>query len=160
MVLTGFNTDFKFNGHVYHAQTEDNGVDNPVVVTLLYLKGAILSSKKTSYSDLLDKEDFQVALMDRMKSQHRDMMKSVLTGEFEAGTENKAAEPLKAETGPPPAAEEAVSPPAAEVPAVAEAVRPVAAPPQEVPASNEPKGLDEAILEFLASFESAQSPGA
>jgi hypothetical protein len=154
MVLTGFNTDFKFKGQTYHAQTEDNGVDNPVVVTLLYLKGAILSSKKTSYSDLLGEEAFQGKLMEIMKSQHRNMMKSVLTGQFEEGPKKEAVEPVTAEAGPPPPAEKAVSPPAAE------ATSPAAAPPQEVSASNEPKGLDEAILGFLASFESGPSPGA
>ena len=150
MVLTGFNTDFKFQGQVYHAQTEDNGVDNPVIVTLLYLKGAILSSKKTSYSDILDKEDFQATLMGRMKSQHRDMMKSALTGEFgaEAGTEKAAPPPTPVETAPPAAPMEAAPPPAPE------AVKPAPAPSQEVPASNEPKSLDDAILEFLASVES------
>lgn len=160
MVLTGFNTDFKFNGQVYHAQTEDNGVDNPVVVTLLYLKGAILSSKKTSYSDLLGKEDLQVTLMDRMKSQHRDMMKLVLTGEFEEEPGKKAAGPVKGEAGPPPATEETVSASATAMPAAAEALSPVAAPPQEVPASKESKSLDEAILEFMTSVESTQSPRA
>ena len=153
MVLTGFNTDFKFNGQVYHAQTEDNGEDNPVVVTLLYLKGAILSSKKTSYSEILGEENFQAKLMDLMKSQHRDMMKSVLTGEFEAGAGKKAGSP-------PPAVEKAAPPPTTVMPVVLETAAPVAAPPQEVPASKEPKSLDEAILEFLTTFESARFPGA
>ncbi len=162
MVLTGFNTDFKFKGQVYHAQTEDNGVDNPVVVTLLYLKGAILSSKKTSYNDLLGVEAFENKLMDMMKSQHRDMMKSVLTGEFDTGTAKAAVEPVAAETGPAAAAEKTMSPPAtgAPPPATAEAGGPAAATPQEVSASKGPKGIDEAILEFLAGFESGQSPGA
>jgi hypothetical protein len=146
MVLTGFNTDFKFQGQVYHAQTEDNGVDNPVIVTLLYLKGAILASKKSSYSDILDTEDFQALLMERMKLQHRDMMKSVLTGEFDA-------ESATEEAAPPPTPVKAVSPPPTEEPAAAVAAKPAAAPPQEVPASNEAKSLDEAILEFLASVE-------
>ena len=161
MVLTGFNTDFKFKGQVYHAQTEDNGVDNPVVVTLLYLKGAILSSKKTSYNDLLGVEAFENKLMDMMKSQHRDMMKSVLTGAFDTGPAKEAVKPVAAETGPA-TAEKAVSPPAtgAPPPATAEAGGPAAATPQEVSASKGPKGLDEAILEFLAGFESGRSPGA
>ena len=82
MVLPGFNTDFKYKGLVYHAQTEDNGVANPVVVTLLYLKGAILASKKTSYADLLEKGSCHDDLMNLMKSQHRDIMKEVLAGKY------------------------------------------------------------------------------
>ena len=106
MVLPGFNTDFKYKGLVYHAQTEDNGVANPVVVTLLYLKGAILASKKTSYADLLEKNSYQDDLMNLMKSQHRDIMKEVLAGKYtsprspEAGPAVEAAETLEAAPGP------------------------------------------------------------
>jgi len=83
MVLPGFNTDFKHKGQVFHAQTEDNGVNNPVVVTLLYRKGAILASKKSSYADLLEKENYQHQLMDLMKNQHRSIMREVLAGKYE-----------------------------------------------------------------------------
>lgn len=83
MVLPGFNTDFKHKGLVFHAQTEDNGVNNPVIVTLLYLKGAILASKKSSYADLLGKENYQQRLMDLMKDQHRTIMREVLAGKYE-----------------------------------------------------------------------------
>ena len=88
MVLPGFNTDFKYKGLVYHAQTEDNGVANPVVVTLLYLKGAILASKKTSYADLLEKNSYQDDLMNLMKSQHRDIMKVSRGGTCSGGGGN------------------------------------------------------------------------
>lgn len=122
MVLPGFNTDFKYKGLVYHAQTEDNGVDNPVVVTLLYLKGAILASKKTSYADLLEKSSYQDDLMNLMKSQHREIMKAVLAGTY---TSSQAPEDEPA----PEAAAEAV---------------------QDVPAAPPgPKSLDQAIMEFL-----------
>jgi hypothetical protein len=47
-MVPGFNTDFKYRGETYHVQTEDNGLANPVVVTLLYHKGAILASRRTS----------------------------------------------------------------------------------------------------------------
>ena len=83
MVLPGFNTDFKYKGQVYHAQTEDNGVSNPVVVTLLYLRGAILHSMKTSYQDMLGTPGFPDTLMELMKEQHRGIMKDVLSGKFD-----------------------------------------------------------------------------
>lgn len=91
MVLPGFNTDFKHKGQVYHAQTEDNGVNNPVVVTLLYLKGAILASKKSSYAGLLAKENYQPELMELMKEQHRSIMREVLAGKFEGAQEEESA---------------------------------------------------------------------
>ena len=62
-MVPGFNTDFKYRGETYHVQTEDNGVGNPVVVTLLYHKGAILASRRTSYHDLIGKPGFEQELM-------------------------------------------------------------------------------------------------
>ena len=133
MVLPGFNTDFKYKGKVYHAQTEDNGVSNPVVVTLLYLQGAILHSKKTAYQDMLESPGFPDTLMDLMKKQHSGIMKDVLSGKFDGPA---AAEPEKA-----PAAKAAPATLEPEPPDLAEAVA-------------GPKSLDETIMEYLESYGS------
>ena len=128
MVLPGFNTDFKHKGQVFHAQTEDNGVNNPVVVTLLYLKGAILASKKSSYADLLKKENYQQQLMDLMKDQHRTIMRDVLAGKYEDGPGTPDAAP--------------------EEEAAVEAA-PEAPPLEEAPAGD---SLDRQIMEYLQNF--------
>ena len=131
MVLPGFNTDFKYKGRVYHAQTEDNGVSNPVVVTLLYLQGAILHSTKTSYQDLLESPGFPDTLMDLMKQQHRGIMKEVLSGKFdEAPTEETEAATV----------------------AKAAPASPEPEPPDLTEAAAGPKSLDEAIMEYLESY--------
>ena len=82
-MVPGFNTDFKYRGETYHVQTEDNGVGNPVVVTLLYHKGAILASRRTPYQDLVGKPGFEQALMALMKSQHKDLMRALLAGAYD-----------------------------------------------------------------------------
>lgn len=138
MVLPGFNTDFKYKGQVYHAQTEDNGVGNPVVVTLLYLKGAILHSKKTSYQELVDTPAFPDNLMELMKDQHRGIMKDVLSGRFD---ENQP--PATGEIPPP---QEAAPAPGPELPDLTEAAA-------------GPKSLDEAIMEYLDSYQSKPKIG-
>jgi len=43
-VITGYNTDVEFDGVVYHVQTEDKGLDTPVILSLVYSGGAILAS--------------------------------------------------------------------------------------------------------------------
>src|ERR1019366_7225907 len=50
-VITGFNTDVKHDTKVFHVQTEDRGLANPVVESLVYVGGEILLSKKSPYSD-------------------------------------------------------------------------------------------------------------
>jgi len=82
-MVPGFNTDFKYRGETYHVQTEDNGVGNPVVVTLLYHKGAILASRRTPYQDFVGKPGFEQELMVLMKSQHRDLMRALLAGAYD-----------------------------------------------------------------------------
>jgi len=82
-MVPGFNTDFKYRGETYHVQTEDNGVGNPVVVTLLYHKGAILASRRTPYADLVAKPGFEQELMGLMKSQHKELMRSLLAGAYD-----------------------------------------------------------------------------
>ena len=95
-MVPGFNTDFKYRGETYHVQTEDNGVGNPVVVTLLYHKGAILASRRTPYNDLVGKPDFQQDLMGLMKNQHKDLMKALLGGAYD---KNGAAPGVPAGSG-------------------------------------------------------------
>ena len=44
-MITGFNTDVKYKGVVYHVQTEDKGTANPLIETLIYKGGEILGSR-------------------------------------------------------------------------------------------------------------------
>lgn len=53
-MLSGFNTNITYRNNKYHIQTEDSGVKNPVIVTLLYFEGEIIASKKRAISTLLE----------------------------------------------------------------------------------------------------------
>ena len=53
IVITGFNTDIEHDGVVYHVQTEDKGLDSPLILSLVYSGGAILASKRSRYEDLI-----------------------------------------------------------------------------------------------------------
>lgn len=82
MVL-GFNHNLMYKGEVFHVQTEDSGVANPHIITLLYRGGVIISSKKTSYSDILKMDKLEVVVEELMKEQHKEMMRRLKTGEFD-----------------------------------------------------------------------------
>lgn len=82
MVL-GFNHNLMYKGEVFHVQTEDSGVANPHIITLLYRGGVIISSKKTTYSDILKMDNLEVVVEELMKEQHKDMMRRLKTGEFD-----------------------------------------------------------------------------
>lgn len=94
-MLIGYNTNLSYKDKIYHIQTEDSGIKNPVVVTLLYSKGAILASKKTSYAHILDDPDFKEKVMRLMKAQHKIMIKELLAGKY---TGEYTAEEVSEET--------------------------------------------------------------
>lgn len=82
MVL-GFNHNVMYRGEVFHVQTEDSGVNNPHIITLLYKGGVILCSKKTSYADILKMENLEDVVQELMKEQHKDLMRRLKAGEFD-----------------------------------------------------------------------------
>ncbi len=82
-MLLGYNRNLSYKEMVFHIQTEDGGIKNPLVITHLYYKGAILASKKTSYADILSITDFQETVREIMEKQHKSMIKAVLMGRFD-----------------------------------------------------------------------------
>ena len=101
-MLVGYNTNIPYKGNIYHIQTEDNGTQNPVIVTLLYSQGAILSSKKTSYVHLLSDPDYEPRVREIMKTQHKAMIKELIAGKYTGDpkekTEAKVQEKTESET--------------------------------------------------------------
>ena len=86
-MLIGYNTNVPYKGTIYHVQTEDSGLKSPVIITLLYLKGTILASKKTSYSHLVDSPDYKEKVREIMKEQHKAMLRELISGMHTQETE-------------------------------------------------------------------------
>lgn len=83
-MVTGFNTDVQYEGRVFHVQTEDKGRENPVVESLVYTGGEIVTSRKTSYADAVNGSDFSEAeVQRRMESQHQAIIREILSGRFD-----------------------------------------------------------------------------
>jgi len=83
VVITGFNTDIEFNGVVYHVQTEDKGLDTPLILTLVYVGGAILASKRSHYHDLIHAGFDPLVLAERLQRQHALICAAVKAGRIE-----------------------------------------------------------------------------
>lgn len=79
-MLVGYNTNITYKGNVYHVQTEDNGLKNPYIITLLYFRGTILSSKKISYAQYAASPDYKTRVRELMKVQHKQMIKELISG--------------------------------------------------------------------------------
>jgi hypothetical protein len=82
-MVTGFNTDVEHDGRVYHVQTEDKGVDNPIIETLVYRGGEILAALRSSYADLKAKGFPEAEIGNRIETQHNQVLLDVRAGKFE-----------------------------------------------------------------------------
>lgn len=141
-MLTGYNTDFKFDGKVFHCQTEDGGVNSPFITSLMYHQGAILASRKTSYADILRADCLEEVVRDLMMEQHKQMIRDLMQNKLQV---NANASPS---AGPAPRA-------AVPVPPVPEVKK--APPPSPKPEEVKEKSLDDIILEFLEQDNKAKN---
>lgn len=82
-MITGFNTDIEYEGVVYHVQTEDKGLESPLILSLVYAGGAILASKRSRYEDLIESGFNEEALAQRLKRQHRLICAAINAGRIE-----------------------------------------------------------------------------
>jgi hypothetical protein len=82
-LLTGFNTDVEFDGAVYHVQTEDKGLQTPIILSLVYSGGAILASKRSPYDDLIARGFDEAILAQRLSRQHKLICAAVHAGRLE-----------------------------------------------------------------------------
>jgi hypothetical protein len=82
-VITGYNTDVEHGGVTYHVQTEDKGLNTPIILSLVYTGGAILASKRSPYDDLIAAGFDQSALVERLQRQHKLICAAINAGRIE-----------------------------------------------------------------------------
>ncbi|HEU4834874.1 MAG TPA: hypothetical protein VFS90_10680 [Pyrinomonadaceae bacterium] len=82
-MITGFNTDIEHEGVVYHVQTEDKGLDSPIILSLVYVGGTILASKRSPYEDLIASGFSDEVLAERLKRQHRLICAAINSGRID-----------------------------------------------------------------------------
>lgn len=112
-MISGFNTDIEYNGVTYHVQTEDKGLETPLLLSLVYTGGEILAAKRSPYDDLIKSGFDEKILTERLQRQHRlicaaikqgrvDDLKRMTMREPVSATNNVAVPPQAPETEEPP----------------------------------------------------------
>ena len=81
-MITGFNTDVEYDGVTYHVQTEDKGLETPIILTLVYDRGTILASKRQGYEDLFEGGFDEKALAAKLKRQHSLICAAIRKGQI------------------------------------------------------------------------------
>jgi len=82
-MVVGFNHNIKHKGKMYHIQTEDSGLENPHIITHLFVGGNILASKKTSYADIVGAENLGQVVRELMEEQHKEMLRNLINGVYD-----------------------------------------------------------------------------
>jgi hypothetical protein len=100
-VITGYNTDVEYDGVVYHVQTEDKGVQTPIILSLVYVGGAILASKRAPYNDLIASGFDKQILTERLQRQHKLICAAVHAGRIEELKRMNEREPSAFVSAPP-----------------------------------------------------------
>jgi hypothetical protein len=84
-MVTGFNTDIKHNGVVYHIQTEprkEGGIE-----TTVYMRGAVIHSLKTSFQDFVKSPEYtDEKFRHLLEDQHRQVIARLRAGEIHPPT--------------------------------------------------------------------------
>jgi len=98
-MVAGFNHNVKHRGQNYHVQTEDFGLDNPQIVTHLFVGGNILASKKLGYADIAEAEDLPRVVRELMEEQHKDVLRNLVSGVYEEAEETLGARSVAYQPG-------------------------------------------------------------
>ncbi len=173
--VTGFIHYIKYKGRVYHVQTEDSGVNNPHIITHLFVGGNILASKKTSYADILNAESLSEVVRELMEEQHKEMLRNLINGvydgyetgvrHYQPGQLGSSEDAQPARPVPVPKAPVPAAAPASHLPPEVAAARAMKVQPKinEVGVETlfgedliSEKSLDEVILSYLAGEDNNQ----
>jgi hypothetical protein len=88
-MITGHNTDVRHGSRVFHVQTEDKGVSNPRIETLIYVGGEILDSYRSSYEDLLAEGPLsEPVIQSRMDEQHKAVIRDIKNGKYDTSPQD------------------------------------------------------------------------
>lgn len=81
--IGGFNHNIRYQGQVFHVQTEDSGEPTSVVKTHLFLGGTIIATRKISYGAARGAADLAARVRSLMEEQHKQVLRDLLAGRFD-----------------------------------------------------------------------------
>jgi hypothetical protein len=149
-MITGYNTDVRHREVVFHVQTEDKGVANPFIESLVYVGGQVLATRRASYAEILAEGKDEKEIIALMDHQHRTMIAAIRHGkldarlaELEAGRKTGAHASFETPRVRPPTGWVPVPPAASTGERAVSAAATAGRPPERT--------LDQVILEYLTS---------
>jgi hypothetical protein len=68
-------------------QTEDKGLNNPAIESVIYLRGRVLAAKRTAYENLVNQGKGEREIASLMEHQHRTILAAIKAGRFDGRIE-------------------------------------------------------------------------
>jgi hypothetical protein len=137
-------------------QTEDKGLDSPLILSLVYSGGAILASKRSRYEDLIVSGFDEELLAQRLKRQHRLICAAINAGRIEdlkrMGRSEETIETESPET-PLTVVDERAGAPEWLVTTGSEADESAPEPPPSTVGSTEPEDIQSLLVSNASDFE-------
>ncbi|MBN1296126.1 hypothetical protein JXA80_05050 [bacterium] len=85
-MITGYNSQEKYNGQTFHVQTEDRGRKAARIDTIIYRSGgAIVHRKKIAYQDILECDALDEIIQELMRDLHQKTLNEVRKGLWTRG---------------------------------------------------------------------------
>jgi len=81
--MTGFNTEVRHRGAVFHVQTQDSGPRGRCVESLIYKSGKVVSSRKSDYTPFLGSQELRDKVDRLMADQHAAIIRDIHDGKFD-----------------------------------------------------------------------------
>jgi hypothetical protein len=81
--MTGFNTEVRHRGAVFHVQTQDAGPGGRGVESLIYKSGRVVSSRKSDYTAYLGSPELREKVARLMSDQHAAIIRDIHDGKFD-----------------------------------------------------------------------------
>ncbi len=88
-MLSGFNTNIRHRGALFHVQSEDSGLEHPHIITHLFHGGNIIFSEKSSYADSVDDVECELRVKELMTGQHKTVLERLRAGDFDETIEER-----------------------------------------------------------------------
>ncbi len=86
-MIPGLNHNVRFKERLFHVQTEDSGLERPVLMTHVFIEGTIIATERSDYGALIervgDQAELRTIVRKEMQEQHKLCIKNLLRGVYD-----------------------------------------------------------------------------
>lgn len=86
-MLPGINHNIRYKDRLFHVQTEDRGLDQPLLTTHVFLEGSVIAEERSRYEDAIagmeDREPRNQTIRALMQTQHKGCLKILVGGGYD-----------------------------------------------------------------------------